>query len=179
MDPFAQPLVQPDQRSCGAAVVVVARMLHDDAYATYVGTPARFAQEALAVHHRITGSTDATGRAQLPWPRALGTPPWAVAHELTAITGTSYGARVVLPTTTAREGCLDSIEAAARAGHPVVLYLGNRWLPRHVVLVLDPDLATYDPARGRRVHFSRDQFVDGELRVAGWSHPWFAVLPEQ
>ncbi|KRF18860.1 hypothetical protein ASG90_02910 [Nocardioides sp. Soil797] len=179
MDPFAHPLVQPDQRSCGAAVLVVARMLDDDDYAAYVDSAHAFKDEVLAVHRRVTGTSDATGRAQLPWPRALGTPPWAVARELSAITGTPYAARLVLPTALARERCLDAVEAAARDGHPVALYLGNRWLPRHVVLVLDPDLTTYDPARGRRVAFRRDQFVDAELHIAGWSHPWFVVLPEQ
>ncbi|QIX25887.1 hypothetical protein ncot_04190 [Nocardioides sp. JQ2195] len=177
MDPFGQPLLQPDQRSCGAAVVVVARLLHDADYATYVDTPARFEQETLAVHRRVTGVADALGRSQLPWPQALGTPPWAVARELSVITDTPYHSRLVLPT--ARQRCLDSIEAAADGGHEVALYVGNAWLPRHVVLVLDGNLTTYDPSCGRRVTFTRERFLGAHLSIAGWSHPWIAVLPER
>lgn len=53
-------------------------------------------------------------------------------------------------------------------------------LQRHVVLVVDGDehaLTAYDPSSGRRVRLPREDFVRGDLRVAGWSEPWFAVLP--
>ena len=56
-------LKQPDRLSCGAAVLVVARMLSDEVYAGRV-LP-RFAEEVLATHRQVVG-----------WgPRALGTPP--------------------------------------------------------------------------------------------------------
>lgn len=174
MDPFAQPLRQPDQRSCGAAVLVVARMLHDAHYASYVDSVRTFDQEVLAVHRRVTGTVDALGRAQLPWPRALGTPPWAVARELSVITGTPYHSRFVRR----HPGrVLDQIGAAAGAGHEVPLFIGNGWMPRHVVLVLDAGLIAYDPSRGRRVTIDRRRFETAGLDVAGWSHPWLAVLP--
>lgn len=172
MDPFEQPLVQPDQRTCGAAVLVVARMLHD---AAYVESVAGFEQETLALHRRITGAVDAGGRAQLPWPRALGTPPWAVARELSATTGTPYRPRLVLPWN--RTASISAIRAATRAGDLVPIYVGNRWLPRHVVLVVDEDLHAYDPAQGGQVGMDPARFVAGSLQLSGWSHPWFAVLP--
>lgn len=175
MDPFAQPLVQPDQRTCGAAVLVVAHMLHDEDHATYVDSVADFEQETLTLHRRITGAVDARGRAQLPWPRALGTPPWSVARELSAITGTTYRPRPVLPWN--RTASIATIEAAARAGHLVPLYVGNRWLPRHVVLLLDYRLRAYDPARGGLVRIDPARFVAGSLLLSGWTHPWLAVLP--
>ena len=75
---FGQPLVQPDQRSCGAAVLVVARMLADHGYGREVAAAesvtARFREEVLATHRRVTAPVEG-GRLQVPWPRALGTPP--------------------------------------------------------------------------------------------------------
>lgn len=174
MEPFAQPLRQPDQRSCGAAVLVVARMLHDADYASYVDSVSAFEQEVLAVHRRVTGTVDALGRAQLPWPQALGTPPWAVAREMSVITGTPYRSHFVRQ----RPGrVLDEVVAAVDRGNEVPLFIGNRWLPRHVVLVLDAALTTYDPSRGRRITIDRHRFESATLEVAGWSHPWLVALP--
>ena len=73
-------LRQPDQRSCGAACLVVARMLLDPAYADLAARA--FRPEVLGMHGRVTGPVDARGALQVPWPRALGTPPWAVARQL-------------------------------------------------------------------------------------------------
>jgi len=185
--------VQPDRRSCGAAVLVVARMLNDPAYAELVLTGRhpdtgsmlaggsvgeRFGVEALAMHRRTTGPVDVTGALQLPWPQGLGTPPWAVARQLSGssgVPGSRYDARVVNPFD--RRGGLDAIATAAAAGHAVPLYLGSLWTPRHVVLVLDERLRTYDPSVGRRVRMDRDDFLGGTLDIAGWSRPWFAVVP--
>jgi hypothetical protein len=69
---------------------------------------------------------------------------------------------------------------AVALGHAVPLYVGNRSLPRHVVLVVggdDAGLTAYDPASGGRATVTRDAFDRGALRVSGWSEPWFAVLP--
>ena len=63
-------LKQPDRLSCGAAVLVVARMLSDEVYAGRV-LP-RFAEEVLATHRQVVGW----------WPRALGPPPWALLRHL-------------------------------------------------------------------------------------------------
>lgn len=176
MSIFDRPLRQPDQRSCGASVLVVARMLSDPEYADRIlDDPDRFGQEVLAVHERTTGSVTANGALQLPWPRALGTPPWAVAHELTARTGREHRSHAVLPWD--REGALAAIRGATAAGHPVPLYIGSRWLPRHVVLVLDTGLRTYDPSRGRVGTLDAAQFTAGELDLARWPVPWFTVLP--
>ena len=164
-------LRQPDQRSCGAASLVAARMLLDPAYAATV-TPDRFRDEVLALHPRVTGPTDARGALQLPWPRALGTPPWAVARQLSAIDADrAYAARLVL----GRDPAFDRL---ARAAAPSVLYVGNRWLPRHVVLVVgaaETSLRVYEPSRGRLVDVTRDAFVGARLDLAGWDKPWFTV----
>src|SRR5690242_506736 len=73
---------QPDQRSCGATCLVVARALLDDAYAARIEEPKRFREEVLAMHRRTTSLANVRGHLQVPWPRALGTPPWALATQL-------------------------------------------------------------------------------------------------
>jgi hypothetical protein len=87
------------------------------------------------------------------WPRALGTTPWAVARELDG-----------------RVRRFRRAEVAAALPTPVPVYLGSRWLPRHVVLALDETddgLRVYDPARGAVV----------PIQSSRWRKAWFAVLP--
>lgn len=74
MNPWSHRLTQPNQQTCGAAVLVVARMLTDPAYAARVESVVDFEVETLAMHRRTTSSVDISGRLQFPWPRALGTP---------------------------------------------------------------------------------------------------------
>jgi hypothetical protein len=141
-------LRQPDARSCGAACMVVA---HGRA------RPATFADDVRATHRRLTRAR-LRGRLQLPWPRAIGTPPWAVARELAAITGVPHRTRVV---------------RWSRVQVPTsgVLYVGNRWLPRHVVLVLEGEPPRcYDPGSGRTAP------LDGRP-VGGWQRRWLTVSP--
>lgn len=174
---FRSSLVQPDRRSCGAAVLVVCRMLDDHAYGEYLAAadsvPDRFRAEVLATHRRVTGPV-LRGRMQLPWPRALGTPPWAVAREL--------GGRDVRWVRTDPGAGYDAVLAATRGRHWVPIYVGSRWLPRHVVLALgevDGAIRCYDPARGRLVDVGRHAFAHHRVDVAGWDHAWCAVLPER
>jgi len=189
-------LVQPDRRSCGASVLVAARMLLDRGYADLVTTgrhpvtgfslpgtlPDRFRSEVLGMHRRVTGLVDVDGRLQLPWPRALGTPPWAVARQLSA-TGRPGVGQAVVPVHGGRGEVFDRIAAEVATGRPVPVYVGNRVAPRHVVLFVDlppgrvDRLLCYDPACGRVVEVEREAFVRGRLRLAGWDRPWFAVLP--
>ena len=174
---FGRRLRQPDQRSCGATVLVVARLLHDPAYGRFVATPEDFRSEVLAMHRRVTSLADARGRLQLPWPRALGTPPWAVARQLEGTTGVEHDLRWVRA---GRESAYTGIVAATGTRQPVPLYVGNRWLPRHVVLVLGEvgrALRVYEPSRGQLVDVPRSAFLAGTLELAGWDTPWFSVLP--
>lgn len=177
---FAQRLAQPDRRSCGAAVLVVARLLADPSYAPFVGSAEAFRSEVLAMHRRVTSPADVRGRLQLPWPRALGTPPWAVAHQLEGTTGVEHDVRVLRG---GRDAAYDEIVAATATGHPVPVYVGSRCLPRHVVLALGTAgeggtaLRVYEPSSGRLVDVGRAAFLDGELGLAGWDTPWFSVLP--
>jgi len=68
-----------------------------------------------------------------------------------------------------------------REGRPAILYIGNRWLPRHVTLVIAPEsgegLAVYDPAVGRVQELPADAFAGRRLGMAGWDVPWCVVQP--
>jgi hypothetical protein len=138
-------LRQPDQLSCGPSSLVAARMLLDDTY-----RPSDFAAEVLALH-RVVTSAAASG---LPWPRALGTPPWAVERQLERWTGDDWHVQV------ARFG---AARVPVGTSGPVPTYIGSRTLPRHVVLDLGNGVF-YDPARGSV----------GPLR-SSWTRLWFMI----
>jgi hypothetical protein len=193
---FDQALRQPDQRSCGATVLVVARMLLDDSYAEFIASgrhprsgfalpgsvAARFRYEVLDMHRRVTGFVDVSGALQVPWPRAIGTPPWAVAHQLSG-TGTEerparhHSTHVVLD----RGPAYDAVVAATADRRPVPVYVGSRGLPRHVVLAIGEvrgSLRFYDPASWLLSDVERGAFESAELGLSGWDRPWFVVLPD-
>lgn len=175
---------QPDQRSCGPSSVVAARMLLDPSYADTVRAAQddRFAADVLSTHRRATRAL-AAGRLQVPWPRALGTPPWAVARELSVLSGPelparSYGWHLAL----LRPGiAFDRVLAGLDESRPVGLYVGNAWLPRHVVLAVaraEADaLWVYDPARGARVEITRSAVESRDLTFGRWDRLWFDVTP--
>jgi hypothetical protein len=198
MQALASGLVQPDQTTCGASVLVAARMLTDPAYAgSLVNGPGpimgpgpsgtaqeRFRQQSLAMHRLTSGFKDGVGGWQIPWPTALGTQPWALAREMTLQTGergTRYVVQPILPSR--RSSMFGRLASLARAAHPVPLYVGNRWTPRHVVLVLPvappapSQVLIYDPASGRSYPIEGADFTAGRLDVAGWQVPWVAVVP--
>ncbi len=60
---------------------------------------------------------------------------------------------------------------------PIPLYLGNAWLPRHVLLVLPGGGAVYDPAIGDVLQVSAERWRSEPLRIAGWDVPWAILSP--
>lgn len=168
-------LAQPDRRSCGAAALVMARRGIDPSYAERVADQEVFATEVLALHRRITSTLDSAGGRQVPWLRAVGTPPWATARELRLLTGLPYAVR----------GARRGAEAWEHVRHatqekPVAVYVGDRWVPRHVVLALGragDAVWTYEPTAGHVVMVSRARWVQGPLRLGGWHRPWLVVAP--
>lgn len=168
-------LAQPDRRSCGAAVLVMARRGVDPGYAARVADPVTFAVEVLDLHRRVTSAVDTAGGRQVPWLRAVGTPPWATARELTLITGVPYAVRAARGGTAAWEHV-----RRATQERPVAVYVGDRWLPRHVVLALGSDgdvVRTYEPTSGDVDEIDRLRWVEGPLRLAGWQRTWLVVSP--
>lgn len=163
---FGQELRQPDQRSCGPSCLVVAKMVLDAAYAE--GTLHRFDAEVLATHRRVIRV----------WPRALGTPPWAVAREMERVTGVDYQWRLAR---WRREAAYLRVLAGLETGLPVPLYVGSATLPRHVVLVVDAaeggTLDVYNPSRGHLTTVSRESFAAGRVGLGSWDTPWFTVTP--
>ncbi|GAB3780850.1 hypothetical protein [Nocardioides ungokensis] len=176
-------LRQPDPTTCGSCCAIRARMVLDGGYDAWVraevgGT--KFREEALAAHRRTNRPVDAHGRLQLPWPLALGTSPWALARELSLVSGTRYVVRPVL--SWRRDAAHRRIRDAVAHGHPVPVYIGDAMTARHVVLALpdpgaDDALPVYDPASGRDVRVSRDSWTQARLGLSGWDRPWFLVLP--
>ncbi|HEU4567444.1 MAG TPA: hypothetical protein VFR99_05365 [Marmoricola sp.] len=157
-------LRQPDNYSCGATCVVVARMLRDPAYAGEVKP--RFGAAVQEAHRSFHG-----------WPRRLGTAFWSVAHHLHEIEGVRYtlGIAYFSP-----GRAFDRLQAAARRGLFSGLYVGTRILPRHVTLVISADedaLLVFDPADGALRRVTRDQFVARRLGLGGWPRAWSMVVP--
>ena len=190
--------VQPDARSCGAASMVVARFLGDPDYrslveggsltnprtvAADVALRERFKSETLAMHQRITGLADSSGKLQIPWPRKFGTPPWAVARQLSATPGTD-GSTTAYSWHVARTGLSSAYERlldSAVADRVAAIFVGSTWLPRHVVLVVGATGATldvYDPARGRVSALDKVAFTGNRIDIAGWDVGWMVVTPD-
>ncbi|WP_374458132.1 hypothetical protein [Nocardioides sp.] len=168
-------LQQPDRRSCGAASLVMARRLIDARYAGLVHDQATFAREAASLHRRLTSLADVRGGWQVPWLRAVGTPPWAAARDLRLVTGVPYAVHPVR----LRRRVWPHLAAVA-PDRPVVVYVGSRLLPRHVVLVTaveDDRATTYEPSSGRLVDVPRERWESGALRLAGWDLPWCVISP--
>jgi hypothetical protein len=167
---------QPDHRSCGAAVAVMGEALRNDAYARRLlaGGDEGFDREVLAMHRRITGPVDASGAVQAPWLRVVGTPPWALARQLGR--ATSRG-RVV--TARFRPGrAWAAMNDTLGRGALVPAYVGSRWLPRHVVLAVEPlddAVRMYEPSSGRVVRVTREEWIEGRLLLGGWREPWCVV----
>src|SRR3546814_12083002 len=137
-------------------------MLNDPDYAALVEDPVVFERESLAMHRRTTSSVDVAGRLQVPWPRALGTPPWSIAHQMSGssgVRGTTYRPHPILPGR--RAGALAAIRAPATAGHRVPLFIRSLWLPRHVVLVLYSDMPCYEPSGGLARQLRTHPFATG------------------
>ena len=184
--------------SCGSACLTVARMMIDPELTRWiiegVGSDGRrdvrpvahrFAEHEQLVLARTNGVVPWPGTMQSPWPKALGTPPWGALAELengAALTGTSYTITLLrhlsgdaLAETTRR------VLGTVQVGTPMLLYVGNSRLPRHVTLTFVPDegrpATLYDPGCGRVGTFPAAALVDRRLGLSGWDQPWFAIHP--
>jgi hypothetical protein len=147
----------------------------------------RFAECERTVMNRTNGIRAAGGKWNIPWPHAMGTPPWGAETELedaAAPPGASYAMRWVrLGSSEALRDVHRDLVRLVREGLPALLYIGNSWLPRHVTLVLPGDggapLDVYDPATGSVTELAPERFASRTLDIAGWNVPWITVQPSQ
>lgn len=193
--PGGEQFRQPDQTTCGSSSLIMAKMINTPVYGADVLAPGgdatvdlvavtkRFDQAVLSMHRTTGGWKDSAGTWQLPWPTQLGTPPWAVARQMSVTggsgrPGTKYRARLANPADLGAS--YDAVTSAVDAGECVPLFIGDDVMARHVVLVSGESgggLSIYDPSSGSWVTASRDAYISGRIGVAGWSQPWFVVTP--
>ncbi|MGL4175575.1 MAG: hypothetical protein ACRCSN_05810, partial [Dermatophilaceae bacterium] len=145
--------------------------------------------ERFAAYERVvmrrTNSLFSSGRFTVPWPRALGTPPWGARHELefgASRCGTRYGVQLWRAGSVARRAAMvGALVTVVAEGEPALLYVGSATVPRHVVLVLPGDgdraLDVYDPASGRVSRLREDAVIERRMRLSGWDVPWLVVRP--
>lgn len=201
LDPGHHVLRQASGTTCGSACLVTARAIVDPVYALWLlqgvdtrtghtsaaDLAGRFAAAEQMVHRRTTAAV-LHGRWQVPWPRALGTPPWGVAAELTRIwtppgdaIGPRFRTRLVDPDDEAsRHEAVDALAAAVGGGRTAALFVGDGWTPRHVVLAVGADgsgLAVYEPGGGQVVTVPRADLVAGRAVLGGWDRLWAVVVP--
>ncbi len=216
LDPLSRQLRQRSGTTCGSACLVTARALADPVYALWLleGFDARTGRHAAAdlgerfaaaervVHARTTALVLPDGRWQVPWPRALGTPPWAVATELTRIWGGVRGVgvrvggvpvdggagpvarfrtRLVDPDDEgSRRTATEAVAAAVAGGRVAALFVGDGATPRHVTLAVGaegPVLAVYEPGSGDVVQVPSVELVAGRTVLGGWDRLWAVVVP--
>ncbi len=162
------------------------RLAHADARPAEAAA-ARWGLLQAALHRRSTARAVA---GLLPWPRALGTPPWGAAR-VARFPGVTYRA-VPVDDTRADEvrDLLARVDDALDRGVPVPLYSGGDLsgglaaaVPRHVVLAVgrtDDGYAVYEPGAGAVLPLPRAALLDprGPVPALGhWTHLAWALLP--
>ena len=150
------------------------------------GASARFGAVQRAVKHDSARG----GLMGLPWPSALGTPPWGAAR-VARFPGVSYRSLLLDDSRPAElTGVLARACRALDRGVPVPLYVGGGLatgvgtaVPRHVVLLTERHGVTvtvFEPSAGRVHELPVQDLVrpDGPRdALGGWSHACWAVLP--
>ncbi|MBC7290596.1 MAG: hypothetical protein H5T83_04560 [Actinotalea sp.] len=205
---------QQDGTTCGSAVLTLLAALGDPRLEHWLATgrllgPAlppelagapSSALEALAdapavarfraVHRVVTRRTSAGALLGLPWPGALGTPPWGAAR-VARFPGVRWTHRPL--DDTGRAGLdaeLALVRAWVHAGVPVPLFTGGDTaqgltaaVPRHVVLAVGGDdrgLDLFEPSRGAVVRAGLDDLGAGDRplpALGGWRHLVWVVAP--
>ncbi len=187
-------LRQLSPTTCGPTCAILTRVLLDPAYALWLtsgehlqpersgdGLPfeQRFRSQQHAVHEALTRKA----LGPVPWPRALGSPPWALAAFLNRfpnLTGAHYGWVPVDSSDPVHlRRCLDAVLRGVTAGVPVPVYVG-RHVDRHVVLAIsarNEAVVVYDPAAGAVVDVPLADWETGRVGIAGWDHLESVVVP--
>lgn len=213
------PARQSDQTTCGSTVLAMLAAAGDPFLALWLVTgrsagplppevralgvadrsAAAAAARFAAAQRAIKSRSNAGALGPLPWPAALGTPPWGAAR-VARHPGARFRAVMIDDSDVAGFGALlNRADRSLAAGVPVPLFTGGDLasgpataLPRHVVLLTPAgsagggsaggagDYAIYEPASGTVRQLSRaDLLAPAGPRPAlgGWSHVCWAVLP--
>ena len=147
---------------------------------------ARFA----AVQRVIKRRSNSGAALGLPWPSALGTPPWGAAR-VARFPGVRFHQRMLDDTDAADlRSVLAAVGAWVDRGVPVPLYSGGDtaggWstaVPRHVVVAIGrsgSDLELWEPSVGAVQTVGVERLVASTAplpALGGWSHLMWAVLP--
>lgn len=163
----AARLRQRDGVSCGPAVAVMAAALSGPGRTgSDPVDPRWFAAEQARVHRR----------ANVIWPRALGTTPMGMAKVL----GQGHRWRLYRGAPRRRE-VLAGVLAAVGAGAPVAMLIGGA-LPRHWVLIVavrGSELQCYEPSSGevRRVDLAAVRRA--RITGLGYRRTWAFVVPSE
>lgn len=184
-----QDLLPQNESQLPSALAHPANTVHETSKAAVDVEPEKERRWALAqseVMARTNAVTRRPGIMQVPWPVSLGTPPWGARSELErsgSVPGVSYEIRPVrFMDETSLGATFDGTISRVGVGRPVLLYVGNVLLPRHVVLWARTEPGTpvvqYEPLHGRVDTPDRERFVNGKLMLAGWKLPWFLVRPD-
>ena len=200
---------QVDPTTCGAAAMAMMLMIGDPFVAVWVasglivaghvpaeigriGSRERFRDidsrwDALqrSLHARVTRGA----LGPLPWPRALGTPPWRVDVH-TRFAGLRFRDVMVDDTNPADvDALIAHASAALLDGIPVPLYASgdsskgiDAVVPRHVVLLVDRQrdgFTVYEPGTGKLLRIADDQLRGGGVHRAlgNWAHASWMVIP--
>lgn len=179
---------QTDQRTCGIAALAafVARNDADNGanFLRYCSASSGDVARLQGDLHRIASWVG------MPWPRALGTSPWALATLATRATRRTY--RMVAWNASGAE----VVREAWAAGFDVMMYTGQQVVPRHVVLLLGRGSAqacpahkeaasVFEPASGQIFEISPEELTAkrwsgkaGKAHWGWWTRPLMAVVPD-
>lgn len=162
---------------------------HDPAGARARGGVERF----RTLQQTLKRRTNRRALGPLPWPAALGTPPWGAARTARHA-DVRFVDRVVAGP--GAERVVEAALAAAARGVPVPLFTGGDLalglataVPRHVVLLTDADAGAgwcrvYEPSSGTLRTVAAGALLDGarvpavRRALGGWPHVCWALLPD-
>ncbi|WP_297081051.1 hypothetical protein [uncultured Demequina sp.] len=204
---------QIDETTCGAASMAVMLMMGDPLVTAWLMTGRRFGDysppevlevlvrhpEARTLEERwralqrvLHARTTRGGLGPLPWPRALGTPPWRVDDE-TRFAGLRFrGAILDDANRDVVAAAIAHASASLRDGIPVPLYTGgdssgglSDVVPRHVVLLVgrtSHGFAVYEPGSGRVLPLGEARLYGAgpkEPAYGAWSRACWMILPQR